>query len=262
MSTISFKPIVPRHNILSAHLSQLKRGFGAFGVKTSFEDEGASVNNMHLLRNLTTKNKMKLITKIGGAEAKTDLKMAKNVIVDGVVGPMIESRFAFDKYVQTIKNSGLSTHGINIESKQAVQNIDDILGSENIDAIDYVCIGRTDMASSYNLTRNDINGDKICKIITSVAEKIKSKNLKVYMGGSVDVQSLEFVKQMYKNELIDCIETRYVMFMLDEYLLNNFTQAFTIANKFEQEYMRHLADQHAEEAEAYMSRVELVKKRV
>ena len=83
MTTISFNPFIPKtssHSRLSGHLCQLKRGFGAFGVKTSFEDEGASVKSVHFLRNLTTKNNMKLITKIGGAEAKTDLKMAKNVI--------------------------------------------------------------------------------------------------------------------------------------------------------------------------------------
>jgi len=264
MSAITFNTVQRVNNRptnLLSKLSGLKKNYSAVGIKTSFEDEGTTFNNAVFLRNLTLRNNMKLVTKIGGAEAKTDFKLSNDVGVDGIVGPMIESEFAFEKFTETIHKSTLKTHGINIESKQGVENLDKILNSENINKIDYVCIGRTDLSASYGIKR-DVTCEKICKIVKDVATKVKSKKLKVYMGGSLSVESLNFIKLLHTLNLIDYVETRYIIFKVDDNLLENFSTAFKNANEFEQEYMLYLAEKYKEESDKFMNRCNDVKTRI
>jgi citrate lyase beta subunit len=159
---------------------------GAVGVKTSFEDEGAHPKNVQKLRLLTNKVGLDLNLKIGGAEAKTDFNMGLEMDVDGVVAPMIESEFALSKFTSFSKNIDI-TRGINIESKQGISNIDSMLQSKHMDDIDYVCIGRVDLVTSYDKPRDFIESAEFRNIVTDTLIKIKDRGKKTYMGGSLQV---------------------------------------------------------------------------
>ena len=96
---LHYKKHNTRTYCLNSKLKTLKNKYSAIGIKSSFEDEGTSLKNAVFLRNLTLKNNMKFVMKIGGAEARTDLNFSKDIGVDGVVGPMIESEFAAKKFI-------------------------------------------------------------------------------------------------------------------------------------------------------------------
>ena len=53
-------------------LKELK-GLGVVGVKLSLEDEGASFEDIRIMRKITRNLKLKLNVKIGGCEAKNDI---------------------------------------------------------------------------------------------------------------------------------------------------------------------------------------------
>jgi len=57
---------------ISAILKNLKN-LGVSGVKQSLEDEGASFDDIRIMRKITKELKLKLNVKIGGCEAKNDI---------------------------------------------------------------------------------------------------------------------------------------------------------------------------------------------
>ena len=242
------------------NLTLLKR-CGAVGVKTSFEDEGTHPVNVYKLRTMTNKVDLELNLKIGGAEAKTDFNIGIDIGIDGVVAPMIESEFALSKFTSFSKNIDI-TRGINIESKQAIDNVDSMLVSEHIDPIDYVCIGRVDLASSYNKSRDFIESAEFRNIVTDTLIKIKDKNKKTCMGGSVDLSSYDFIRYLYKNNLIDKVETRYIIFKVDDNFLNNFDECIIQAHKFDYEYMNMLFSIGTMGTKEYSDRRDFIKNRI
>ena len=245
---------------LLKNLTLLKK-CGAIGVKTSFEDEGAHPRNVQKLRLITNKVGLDLNLKIGGAEAKTDFNMGVEMDVDGVVAPMIESEFALSKFTSFSKNIDI-TKGINIESVQGIKNLDPILNSDYIHDIDYLCIGRVDLASSYNKTRNFIESAEFRHIVTDSLIKMKEKGKKTCMGGALDLSSYDLIRYLHKNELIDKVETRYIIFDVDDLFLENYDNSIIKAHQFDYEYMNMLYNMGSIEAGEYSSRRDFIKKRI
>ena len=101
----------------------LKNKYSCVGIKTSFEDEGANPSDVIKLRSLTSENGLKLAIKIGGCEAKTDVRTATDMCADSLVGPMIESKYALEKYVQATKHLSV-TRGAYLETVTALNSID------------------------------------------------------------------------------------------------------------------------------------------
>lgn len=242
------------------NLSLLKR-YGAVGVKTSFEDEGAHPKHVQKLRLLTNKVGLDLNLKIGGAEAKTDFNMGLEMDVDGIVAPMIESEFALSKFTSFSKNIDV-VRGINVESKQAICNIDSMLNSSHMDHLDYVCIGRVDLAASYCKSRDFIESEELRNIVVDTFIKVKDKNKQTYMGGSLDVSSYDFVRHLYENDLIDKVETRYIVFNVDENFLNNYEECIIQAHNFDYEYMSMLLNIGTLENKQYSDRCDFIKNRI
>ena len=87
--------------VLLKKLIELKK-MGAVAVKQSLEDEGASFQDLVIMRKLTKKANLKLNVKVGGCEAINDILFCSALKVDGIVAPMVESEYALKKFVQSI----------------------------------------------------------------------------------------------------------------------------------------------------------------
>ena len=101
-------------------LKKLKKK-GAIAIKQSFEDEGASFEEIKIMRKITKKVNLKQNIKIGGCEAKNDINFCSKLKVDGIVAPMVESRYALDKFFQSIPKNNLSKLYVNIETITALR---------------------------------------------------------------------------------------------------------------------------------------------
>ena len=132
-------------------LESLKK-FGVIGIKQSFEDEGAHFDDVLKMRTISAHADIKLAVKIGGCEAITDINNCLVIGADSLAAPMIESRFALKKYIESLKSN--LTVGqqkdmnfyINIESKAAYENIEDILGSQQLlKNLTGIIVGRSDL---------------------------------------------------------------------------------------------------------------------
>jgi len=247
---------------LSNTVKVLSKRHKCVGIKTSFEDEGAHYSDIIKLRTLTAKNDLKLAIKVGGAEAKSDIKSAVvDLCCDSVVGPMIESRYAFEKYAQSCIGLDVAK-GVNIETFTSIQNIDTILSSLYLSEIDYFVIGRVDLVGSLNKSRDEIDSPYVCNIIEDTFRKIKKMKKKTYLGGSISVKSKEFIKRLYEQNLLDYIETRYIIMELDSQFFETFDESITASHTFELAWMKHLSDKYTKVLEPLNKRVTMALPRV
>ena len=72
--------------------------------------------------------------KIGGVEAVRDIKDALELDVDGIIAPMVESKFGAKKFYDSLQKfyKDHKIHSsINIETKNSINQIDEILEFAN-----------------------------------------------------------------------------------------------------------------------------------
>ncbi len=226
---------------LYERLLYLKHTHSCQGIKSEFENEGSDYRDLILLRYITGKTNLKLLVKLGGVEAFTDLKMAIHLNADGVVIPMVESEFALIKSQNMIEDMfGLDVNGfevyINIETKTAMENLDKIF-SVMTPVIKGVTIGRSDLSYSYDKQGqqdSEFTNNKVMEII-DIANLYGVK--RVTLGGGISAKT--FGNEYLLDSIIPklaCIETRNVIFNSNA-IYNK--EALTLALEFERQYLKY-----------------------
>tara|TARA_B100001123_G_C15184713_1_gene976807 strand:- start:100 stop:891 length:792 start_codon:yes stop_codon:yes gene_type:complete len=251
------------------NLKKLKK-LGAIAVKQSLEDEGASFDDIKKMRAITRAANLDLNVKIGGCEAKNDITFCKKIGVNGIVAPMVESQYALNKFIQTSPNNKKNSLYINLESKLAFDNINEIMRSPNFTLLKGVVIGRSDLAGSLGLTKSHVDSNRIYKRVFSVLkkiQKIKKKRLICKMGGSITYKSRNFINKLYEKKLLQRIETRNIEILLNRKNIDNLNKIFIHAFNFEMEWIKYksknLKSKNSTSLQKdYSTRIEEIKKRI
>ncbi len=250
-----------------ALLKGLIENHGVIGIKTSFEDEGASFNEVLRLKELCNQGGTKLLLKIAGAEAKRDLADSMTIGVKGIVAPMIESAFALDKFVKSAKTilpqdvlSNVQL-GVNIETMLAYKNFDEILKSDGFNELYHVTLGRVDFVSSMGKDRSYVNSDEILDVATDIFTKSRENNKRVYLGGAVTVDSEAFLNTLFKKGLLDKFETRYVIYD-PAIALKHLADSLLNGQKLELGILRNRQNLYYRESIKELDRIEMIAKRV
>ena len=164
---------------ISTVLKGLKN-LGVSGVKQSLEDEGASFDDIKIMRKITKKLKLKLNVKIGGCEAKNDIFFCKNIQTDSIVAPMIESEYAVKKFIQCAAQKKNNLLFVNLETFQSIKNLKHIIKSKYFKSIDGVVIGRSDLAGSMGYSKSFVNSKRIYNITRKTFTSIKKLKIRRY----------------------------------------------------------------------------------
>jgi 4-hydroxy-2-oxoheptanedioate aldolase len=256
-----------RENKCVKILTDLIENDGLVGVKTSFEDEGALFNETVRLKEVCNQSNTKITLKIGGPEAIRDLKDSTVIGVKGIVAPMVESEFGLKKFVDAAKthipSDVLSTIqlNINIETITAVHNATKMLESVESEQLYGITVGRVDLVSSMGKDRTYVNSDEVYKLVKGVFIKVKEKGLKACLGGAVSVDSLEFLKKLHSEGLLDKFETRYAMFD-PSITLKNLSRALSKAQMFEYEWLKTKHEYYLQQANQDIKRIEMIQDRL
>jgi len=237
---------------LSNQLVRLKE-LGICAVKAEFEAEGASFRDLLRLRRFTAEQNIPLHLKIGGVEALRDLKDALDLGVDGVIAPMVESPFGVVKFTEAVESvfgRRRLFKSINIETREAVERVDDIL-EVALGKIDNVTIGRTDLSRSYFDLVIQPDSPFILDLIDRLSYKIQSVGLDLTVGGSLTSESVRIFSERKERlgDRVSSLETRKAIFPAERMLKEK--DVLKESLRFEEIYLRFKL-----ECEAWLSRVD------
>lgn len=237
-------------------LINLKNNHGVIGVKAEFEDEGASFNDIFRLKQLADIAELELTIKIGGCSAVNDMHQSKQLKVNSIAAPMIESPYAAKKFLKAaekIFNNNTKLY-INIETKYAFNFINEIL---NMDFTGIV-LGRTDLACSLGLLSNDVNNERILEIAKEISFLAAKSGKEYTIGGGISSLSIPFFNEM---PYLSKFETRKVVFDAKKALNLSVEEGILKAVDFELMWLKNNQENYNEQSLEYKKRIEILKSR-
>jgi hypothetical protein len=241
-------------------LLDLKK-LGCSGIKVSFEDEGALLNEITTMRFLTSSIDLDLSVKIGGCEAKRDIVDCIHVNCDSIVAPMIESNFALTKFLDSLKVYNYDKKkGFNFETINAYENLNSI--SEKFNNLDFITFGRVDFINSLNKDRSYVDSDEVYDMVFNVFKKAKECNSQCYLGGAISINSKNFIKKLIDNKLIDKFETRYIIYDVSKIDFNQFEKLLNLGNLFEVEWLKFIKERYMLLATKDCNRIKMIEDRI
>ena len=176
-----------------------------------------------------------LTVKLGGCEALTDLRMMKMMGVNSIMAPMIESKFALEKFLdmtageygeEELQDVDLL---INIETEDGHQKFAKIMEAENLAALKGIVLGRTDLTKA--LKAKDVNSPELLAIARDLFQQAKQKSLICIVGGGITPKSIPFLTDL--DDVLDGFETRKVVFSNYSQAKRDMEAGIKLALKFE-----------------------------
>ncbi|QPJ62898.1 MAG: aldolase [Candidatus Nitronauta litoralis] len=233
-------------------LSRLVEDHGASALKLSTEDAAMGFDQVGFWVR-RCKGLMPVVVKIGGPNARNDIRELVCRGVDGLIAPMVESPYGLQNFIEALGEmltplefNILGKH-INIETITAAKQLDAILDSPWAGQLDEITIGCSDLSSSMGCKVTD---PEVIELVTLCTDKIKSKGIPVSIGGGITPVNID---ERLKVLAPSHFNTRVVTFANDSAV--SFGEAVKLALEFEIEM---LSLDHAEgfiSAEEKQSRV-------
>ena len=183
-------------------------------LKRRLEAEGIRLNELLRTKEIALRAEAGLTIKIGGCEALTDMRLAKMYGATSIMAPMIESRFALEKFLAMSESEFTADELadikllINIESVDGYENIDRIFAASNLNRLDGIVLGRTDLCNALKI--KDTNAPEVLSLAKDLFTKAKQHKIKCLVGGGLTAKSAPFLREL--NGLIGGYETRKVVF--------------------------------------------------
>jgi HpcH/HpaI aldolase/citrate lyase family len=184
-------------NNLIQSLRNLKNRYCASCLKLSTEDAAMSYDQIRFWTELA-KGVLPVMVKIGGPNARNDIKQLIALNIDGLIAPMVESTYGLENFLAAVRD--LTTpmqmqrlvKQINIETATAVDQLDAILAVPEADLLNEITIGCSDLSQSLKKDRMD---PEVQSLVRSAVARIKARNIKVSVGGGIAPDTIDGILQ-------------------------------------------------------------------
>nr|VFK61956.1 MAG: HpcH/HpaI aldolase/citrate lyase family protein [Candidatus Kentron sp. UNK]VFK70073.1 MAG: HpcH/HpaI aldolase/citrate lyase family protein [Candidatus Kentron sp. UNK] len=243
---------------LQGALRNLKSRLGLIFLKAGTEWEDMDYSEIEYLYSLGEK-KIPMLVKISGPEAKTDLRHLEAIGVTGLLGPMIESEYALEKFVATTTDlyddSPLDPMlAINIETIDGYRKLDAIMSNPAFGAVRLVIIGRLDLSQSMHI--EDVDHPEVTTITRDLANRLRRAGKHVSIGGFVNPSSADALRDVDA----DRVNTLHALFDLNR--IGDASAAVRKAIEFEIAYYDSLLPINPTREAFYRSRMEISRKKL
>ncbi|MDA0691016.1 MAG: aldolase/citrate lyase family protein [Nitrospinae bacterium] len=175
----------------------LKNQYGASCLKLSTEDAAMSFDQIAFWTQLAD-GILPVMVKIGGPNARNDIKQLLAMNIDGLIAPMVESVYGLENFLTAVRDFTTPMQmqrlakQINIETVTAVEKLDDILASPEAAFLDEITIGCSDLSQSLKKDRSD---PEVQRLVKQTVVKIKAKNINVSVGGGIAPDTIDTILQ-------------------------------------------------------------------
>ncbi len=242
------------------------KAMGAKAFKLELESEYLKESSIQEISEILKQNSLYLALKLCGFSSYNDILISKNVKADIITAPMIETPYAFKKFIETL----LSVYSldeisnkeifINIETLTGIQNLDAVLNSKHLKLLTGIVIGRGDLISSLDIEDSLIDSPKIEKIITPVIQKCEKAAKKVIIGGKITSKSTEFLKGLPLSA-VSGFETRKILFSKTAIQDKNLKSIIDKAIEFEIYYLETLLNTQNQNSINIKERIKTLRER-
>lgn len=193
---------------LQNYLKELK-DYGLFALKTGTEVEDMNFEEILFLREIS-KGIVPLNVKIGGAEARNDIRFLLSIDTDCIIAPMIESPYALTNFIKTLEELKIQHQkdakaGINIETITGYMQLNAILNNPYADHLSQITAARTDFSNSMSL---DPDHPRVIELCREIILNCKKKGIATSLGGSIH---LGIIRVLCKEIPSDYINTRHLV---------------------------------------------------
>lgn len=229
-------------------------------LKTGTEVEDMSFEEIRLLRALSDQI-LPLAVKIGGPEARNDIREITRLGADCLIAPMIESAYALENFVRTLQDVlgpvayDRLEKGINLETVTALRQLREILGSEAARELDQTTAARSDLSASLHLRPDD---DAVFAACAEIIGAAREAGLRTSVGGGIHANA---AGRIAREVAPDTVNTRH-MTVRSEVLRRNAEEIIAAMLDFERELYVYLAAMPSPRQAAHAARANLIAARL
>ncbi len=241
---------------LRGQLLQLRQQNHVVALKTGTEVEDMDFAEIALMREITRQaggQIMPLVVKIGGPEARRDMRDCLSIGVDVILAPMVETVYALVNFVETAEtlmreSKQQAKLAINLETATAVSNLDAMIATEAFRRLSQVTIGRGDLSKSMNLSVDD---EEVLRTTRNVLTKLNRQNKLTSVGGGLSVHNIVQMADLLPSARFN---TRHVALNNSREFARDAARNLTQALYFEQSLYEALAVMNPDRADFYAER--------
>ena len=159
-------------------------------IKIETEAEGASWEQIRAIQRIAKSSGLPVFLKIGGVEARTDIRAAQDLAIEGVIAPMVESVFAVEKFHEATAGRGFSWRALTIESITAFRDLEAIVQEAKAMGINGATFGRGDFSASIGAKGGE-ETEEVNSYAKYFVEVVTEYGLIPSIGGNVQATSIK-----------------------------------------------------------------------